>query len=806
MAVVPNTIGGFPDERINPKDKEEEKFQLAYAKAAFNTYNSLPDGTIGYRSRDKYEKIRAYVLNRQDISRYQRILSPGDGTDADLTYNALVVDWSTLPIISKSRRIALGLMEKMGYNIIITPIDPLAAGELLDTLNELRAKVLLREILPKAGMPQLAEAPSIAKQPDEPDDLDGVGVAEIGLRHKIAMEAEQVVEYVFNLNDWEGLRREVAADLFDYGVAIVKDDTSGCGVTVRKCDPRRMILSYCTEPDLSDLRYIGEVKNYPLSKVEAMSSGQVSKSDLEEIYNMSGRLATNPFGQSFGSWEEAYSKGKVQVLDLEYISSDHLAREERVDKRGNPRFGKARYSDGRVDKEKFKVKVVESVYRVKWIVGTDIVFDYGRQRNIKRDPKNKARAFLSYHVVTSDIHDMRAYSRTEAITGYADAIQLAYYKLQHALNTAVPKGIAIDVGALEEIALTTGGGNMSKADILDMYLTKGIMLFRRTSLITSNGTNNLPFIELQGGVGNEIAEYQTVINQNLSMIQQTLGLNDLTDGSTPNPKVLTTIAQMAAMGTNNALSDLYFADKKLAQTTSESVIIRAQDLIRDGKGEGFMSALGSGTVTLLKSIPQLDKYTFGIRIEDKPTPQQEEAFEIMLQKAVQAGQIDPATEIAARNMPNLKQREMFLAYKIRRFKEEQQQIAQRQIQDNADASIRSAQAAAELDMKRIQLEYDLKLRNEQQVKDLELRNLNAAKQFDLEEERIAASGRVESSFVQATAKDASNIRDNTTKLMKENKSEGIPTIDIPANLQSRVDPLTSEGEPLEITPFSFLQS
>src|ERR1044072_2074991 len=322
MAVVPNTIGGFPDERISPKDKEEEKFQLAYAKAAFNTYNSLPDGTIGYRSRDKYEKIRAYVLNRQDISRYQRILSPGDGTDADLTYNALVVDWSTLPIISKSRRIALGLMEKMGYNIIITPIDPLAAGELLDTLNELRAKVLLREILPKAGMPQLAEAPSIAKQPDEPDDLDGVGVAEIGLRHKIAMEAEQVVEYVFNLNDWEGLRREVAADLFDYGVAIVKDDTSGCGVTVRKCDPRRMILSYCTEPDLSDLRYIGEVKNYPLSKVEAMSSGQVSKSDLEEIYNMSGRLATNPFGQSFGSWEEAYSKGKVQVLDLEYISSD----------------------------------------------------------------------------------------------------------------------------------------------------------------------------------------------------------------------------------------------------------------------------------------------------------------------------------------------------------------------------------------------------------------------------------------------------------------------------------------------------
>jgi len=70
--------------------------------------------------------------------------------------------------------------------------------------------------------------------------------------------------------------------------------------------------------------------------------------------------------------------------------------------------------------------------------------------------------------------------------------------------------------------------------------------------------------------------------------------------------------------------------------------------------------------------------------------------------------------------------------------------------------------------------------------------------FDLERERIAASGRVESSYVQATERQDSNVRDNKAKLIKEDKKDDVPQIDIKANLESRVAPQTAEGKPLDI--------
>ena len=806
MAEIVSSVGvNFPDENIDPKLKTEKPFLLQYARAAYSAYGDTPFGSIGWRSRDKYEWVKTYARGQQTIDRYKRILLP----DQDPTNNTLVVDWSVLPIVPKFRRVALGLLEKTDYDITINPIDPLAATELEDQLLELKMKTEMRSAFQQEqqGQPNPVMPPQVMQAEGEPDDLDGIEIFEIGLRHKTAMEAEQAVELTFTQNDYNGQRRQELQDLFDYGVAAFKDYRDGDLVGFRRVDPRRLILSYCTYPDFRDLRYVGEIMEVPVAQLIQMSDGELTEDDIKLVYKLA---STNQFRPSmpvgnayYGSYSDFWNRGKVEVLDLEILSTDELVREERIDRRGNMVFGKAGFEDYNNKKDKFKRKQIQGVYRVKWVIGTDICFDYGKQYDIKRDPINMARAKSSYNISAVDFYDMKTFSRMEAIIPYADAIQLAYYRLQHELNTSVPKGFNINLAALEEVSLSGGGQTMKPSDIIDLYLQRGVLVSRSVSF---DGKQVPPAIqELQGGTGGAIAEYWNLINQNLDMIRQTLGLNELTDASSPNPKLLTTVANLAASGTNNALSDINYSDRYLAQALSESIIIRVQDIIKSGGEEAFADSLGKGTVQMLKISPDITKYTYGVDVVDKPTAEEKAKLDELVKVALQQGQVDISDIVRLNNIKNIKQGEMFLAYKVRKNMEKKQQEAQQQQQMNGQIQQQSAQVAEQAKQQTLQMEYQMKSELEKVKAEMEARLIELRGQFDLERERIAASGRVESSYVQAVERQDSNVRDNKAKLIKEDKQDGVPQIDIKANLESRVAPETTGGKELtpNIQPFDF---
>jgi len=797
MAEIVSSVGvNFPDENIDPKRKTEKPFLLQYCRAAYSAYGDTPFGSIGWRSRDKYEWVKTYARGSQTIDRYKKVLTP----DQDPTNNTLVVDWSVLPIIPKFRRIALGLLEKQNWDVQIDPIDPLAQTELEQQITLMKMKATMREAQKEVMGDKVSMPNDIMPGEGEPEDIDGIKIYEIGLRHKTAMEAEQAVELTFSQNDYESQRRQTLQDLFDYGVSAYKDYRDGDLVGFRRVDPRRLILSYCTYPDFRDLRYAGEILEVPVAQVIQMSNGELTKEDIDMIYKYASTnqwRPSTPVGNAYyGSYSDFWNRGKVQVLDLEIISADELVREERIDRRGNTIFGRASYDDYNNKKDKYKRKQVQGVYRCKWIVGTDIIFDYGKQYDIKRDPINMARAKSSYHINACDFFDMKTFSRMEAIIPYADAIQLAYYRLQHELNTSVPKGFNINLAALEEVSLSGGGQTMKPSDIIDLYLQRGVLVSRST---TFDGRQNPPAItELQGGTGGAIAEYWNLINQNLDMIRQTLGLNELTDGSTPNPKLLTTVAQLAASGTNNALSDIIYSDKQITQSLSEAIIIRVQDIVRTTDGVALADSLGKGTVELLKVSPDITRYTFGISIVDKPTAEEKTKLDELIKVALQQGQLDISDVIRLNNIPNIKQAELFLAYKVRKNMERKQQEALQMQQQNGQIQQQSAMAAEQAKQQTAQMQAQIDIQLVQAKAEMEAKLIELRGQFDLERERIAATGRVESSFVQAKERDAANIRDNKTKLLQDDKMENMGEIDVPAELESRVAPETAGGQPLNL--------
>jgi hypothetical protein len=796
-------FSAFPQDSVDPKLKAEKKWLLEYCRAVIYAYGNLPIDAIGVRSRAIYEKNKKYALGRQPVDKYKRIFNNGE----DGQNRLLVTDWSIRAEITKLRRIIVSLVEKLPFKVQINPVDDLAKTEMEDELLMAEAKILARQALQQHGATDLLQMPNMQLAPNEPENLDELGIKELGMRHRTAMELEMVAQLVFNANNFDDLVGELTQDLIDCGVMCVKDDTvNDSTVSLRRIDPRDLIINYCRKPDFSDWKHIGELNRIQACQLIAISDGQISEDDIKQIYELGhANIQQWCMGLNMGSWanyNDFYQQGVVYVLDVEIRSTDKVILESRELKSGNILYAKTNPDKKKSPKNEYKEKNVENIYVAKWVVGTEIMFDYGKKKNTKRDRFNTANVKSSFHIGACDFYDMRTTSRVEELIPYADAIQLATYRLQHALNTVVPKGYLINFDALESVDLGAGGQSMTPKDILDLFFDRGILLARNADV--AGKPIGRAIETLEGGVGSEIQEFWTLITQNKQMMRECLGLNELTDASTPNARILTEIAKAATAGTNNALSDLFKAQRKIVKSLTESIVLRVQDIVHYGNDSYLISSLGVGSIKVLKNIGDIDKYLYSVEIEDNPSQDELLSLQEQIKIAQQQGTLDISDIMMLDNISNVKQRQEFLVYKVKKNKEQRQKEAMQMQQQNGQVQMQSAQAAEQARQQTLQLEFELKMKYEQMVKDLELRNSQAIKQFDLERERIAASGRVEASVVQAEGRDKANMRDNTTKLIADNKEDKKDIIQIPVDLNSNVTPQTAGGKALELKPFSFL--
>ena len=114
---------------------------------------------------------------------------------------------------------------------------------------------------------------------------------------------------------------------------------------------------------------------------------------------------------------------------------------------------------------------------------------------------------------------------------------------------------------------------------------------------------------------------------------------------------------------------------------------------------------------------------------------------------------------------------------------------------NSQGQAQAAQVAEQAKQQTMQMEYELKMRFMVAEKAEERKNIEIKGQYDLERERISGTGRVEASYVQARERQDSNVRNNTTTLIKENKGEEVGKINIKNDLTSTIEPMTTPENP-----------
>lgn len=679
----------FPDHNIDPL-KKDEKWRLQFAKAIWSNFNSaMPNGSIFYSKAWRYSEIRDYAMNRQSVSKYKKELLPDDEADSSYTK----ISWEPRADGKVLRNIAVAKLKKTGFNILATPITSNAKDAEAEAYAKIKARILMRDALERQGS-ELADNALIRRLPGEPEDLEELKM-QVEFNPKLirAKDIEESAQLVFYENNSEVILDGVAEDLVDFGVAVIKEDLDENNkVVFRKVSPDKFGCSYTEKPDFSDITYAFEVIPVKLS--------DLSKTFDENTMEMLKARAEGKNGNptSFGDNtinENGYDIFKVEVMDVEFLSWNKRVTSENKDKNGNLRISKTDpKNDGKAGKgdnpKIYTGKTIEVVYKAKWIIGTDLIYDDGIAKNMKRtvNVKTMSKTSLSFHVFAANFHKMRATGMTEDMIPIIDDLNIATFKLRNFRNSMIPNGYDIDLDAIENVALGAGGEVLSPKEVLGLFTETGNLVSRRAGIASGN-INYKAIIPLENHVGQQLVALANDIIQSKNALREITGLNELTDGSTPNPKTLTTIANFANESTNNALYNMMNAKRKLTESVARGVVQRLQVAVRYGPYDGFNKDTGRH-ITVPQSIAH---YDYDIMIEDKPSEEQRQIVYQMMLKDIEAGNVSHADVISIIYTNNLKAAAILLSHKVEKNKKNREKTAIANTMATAQAQMQSNQQA-----------------------------------------------------------------------------------------------------------------
>jgi hypothetical protein len=730
----------FPKDEVPISEKNAE-WCKKWCEAMYASYVTDRTG-IPYSTIDELRNLRMYASGNQDVTKYQDILLDESDDGGDLT-GYLNIDWEIFSVMPKFLHVIRGIFEEQEHSIVATAVDPKSTESRdLDKLRKwfkARYKPLLDNVNKMAGYnPQKEWLPETA---DELGMYETMG----GFKMVKETEIEEGLNYTMYISDWKEIKRKMLDDFATVNCGAVKDFTDQYTrkVKSRYVDPLKLIMQFSKHWDHRNSEYAGELITESITNIRKKTNlSEETLRQLAQFYN--GRNAN----QNLQSWAEEdvelvggrfkYDNFNVDVMDAEWFSVNEKGRTYRTNSRGET------YSydeeEGKVfdtPTKQTKLRKYKVVYRAKWIVGTEYVYDNGLQYDVPRPGKKEVELSFKFYKLPGR-------SIVSLSVPNLDQMQIAWLKLQNALAQSSNSGVAVEYTSLMNMKL--GGEKMEPLEILSIRRDTGDLIYKMT---THMGKPNVPggmrpIQELQGGIGNQLNEFITLFDLNLNFIRDLTGINQVADASNPDPNQSVGGAEMAIAATSNALKPIYSGYIRLKELVARSCAIRIGLLIKHDKKayKGYIPVLGGSGVKIISVGADAVDVDWEIQIQAKPTRQRKQ---IILDAAMKAMQADKDGFVGLNEgdfmmierlleAGNEKLAEMMLNYRSTQNKKRQMQIQRENMDLDAKNAQETARVKGDEDRKNKTNENDLK--KELQTEKYDLEDRNAAKEHDREMERI----------------------------------------------------------------------
>lgn len=722
----------FPKDEI-PVEEKGDQWSKQWCEAMYAAYVTDRTG-VPYSTIDELINLRLYAQGKQEIVKYQDILLDESEEGGDLT-GYLNVDWEIFSVMPKFLHIIRGIFEEQEHSIVATAVDPKSSQE--------RDTEKLRKWFKGRYRPILEAAHQFAgvKQEPEwiPETLDELEIYQQVGGFKLAKETEieEALAYTMYISDWKEVKRKMLDDLATLNCSAVKDFTDPYTrkAKARWVDPVKLIMQYSRHWDHRNSEYAGELISETISNLRKNTDlPEQTLRELAQFYN--GRNAN----QNLSSWTEEdlqlhgggwkYDNFSVEVMDAEWFSVNQKYFMNRTNERGDTlQFEQDDNKLYNTPKKKTTINKYKVVYRAKWIIGTDFVYDYGLQYDVPRPGKKEVE--LSYK-----FYKLPGRSIVSLSVPNLDQIQLTWLKMQNALAMSSNSGVAVEYTSLMNMKL--GGEKMEPLDILSIRRDTGDLIYKMT---THMGKQNIPggmrpIQELVGGIGPQLAEFTQLFDLNLNFIRDLTGINQVADASNPDPNQSVGGAEMAIAATSNALKPIYSGYVRLKELVARSCAIRVQLLVRHDKKayEGYIPVVGGSGVKILSIGTDVIDADWEIQIQAKPTAQRKQMIMEAAMKSMQPDKdgftgIEEADFMMIERLleaGNAKLAEVMLTYRSKKNKERQLKIQR----ENMELDKKNGQEldAAKQEQVRQTAEFESGLKINEDTNKLDLEDRNAANQ------------------------------------------------------------------------------
>ena len=472
----------FPKDEINPKEKTAE-WGRKWLEAMYSRWKQ-GRAAIPFSDINEMQELRAIADGRQNVLQYQTILLEESEPGTDLK-GFMNINWDIPAIMPKFLRVVEGMLEQTDHQVVATAVDPTSTDEReaikLDMMYRMKFREAVSYIEKGMGIDRSGEY--IPETMEELNLYDGAG----GFKLAKETEIEQGLDYTFYISQWKEIKKKLIRDLCVINCAGTKDfvDPYTQKVRTRYVDPLCFVGQYSKFWDHRNMEYGGEIIQVAISEIRKMKIPGVTENELLELaktYNgYSGNITIDNLSFDTATGSGNYDSFLVDVLDGEWMSVDSQYKTTRTNKYGNEimydeEWGKV-YDTEKKKTTKYDIKVV---YKGKWIIGTEYVYDFGLQNDIPRPEKKEVS--LSFHLYKLPYRSLVSLSET-----YVHQMVLAFFKLQNAIAMASPPGIAIEFTSLQNMSLEKN--KMEPLELLKIRRQTGDLIYRAT---THKGVPNTP--------------------------------------------------------------------------------------------------------------------------------------------------------------------------------------------------------------------------------------------------------------------------------------------------------------------------
>lgn len=694
----------LPNENIDPKIKATNEYGLKVAKAIY--YRSKYSYMTFDSDKMRIKENRRYGEGLQTINKYKpQQPDQGDGSKDNL-------DWSADSITAKYVDVILGDLIDKDYEMVCEAVDEFSYTEKDKVRRKYMAYMMLRdfdkEMKKVTGINTIPEGEYV---PENKEELDLWISMNLKLSWEIAME--QMIDHVFNLNNWDDINRRVARDMIENKMGAVRcyyDENNH--IRLRYGDIDCITTPVTTYPDFRDVKYQAEDRRMSIDEIRLLSNGDLTEQELFFIAkNYAGKDVKNnwPYGNTyltrdFENGNYQYDNYLIDVLDFVLYTNDTIKFSNRTSKSGNEFFDFRDFDYRPKSNEQVGEKTIQVAYQGYWIVGSDYIFAYKKLKNqtrAKQSEKYSPYVLPEFIMYAPNLRDMTNKSLVERIRPHADRIQNMTNRLQHIISKIPPPGPSIDISAIQDIVM--GGKKMELKDIIELFFRDGTTIY--DSRDDSGERRNFKPVEINQVNIPQLADIIQVIQYEVGQIENVTGINSARDASSPGPKDLVGTQQIAYQGSLNATKEIYKGMIEIKQNVAKKIMRMIQDKVEYELGidefKNIISKYGLKTIELTKGLTNAE---MGIRIIPILDEQDKMKLEGNIAISLQSGEISVSDAETARRMKNVKQAAQFLDVQRKKHAAERLQAENAAAQAKAAFDQESANAAAQRDAMKIELE------------------------------------------------------------------------------------------------------